>query len=99
MSARGGIRRSACLGCALACLALASPVATQVASGGSFTLDRVRIAAGGGDANGAPYSATVTTGQPEAQAPASGGTFELRGGFHTGVAQRPDVLFRNGFEN
>ena len=74
-----------------ACPVLAQP------SGGPYTLREAVIAAGGVRAAAAPFSATMTTGQPTAVTVAAG-RFRLVGGFHWPAARAPS-LFRDGFEN
>lgn len=70
-------------------LAGASVGAAQVASGGSYTLNKSVIAGGGGassDQTGALYTVNGTAGQSAAGAVASGGTYSLQSGFHTAAA-------------
>lgn len=66
----------------------------------SYDLRRDVVAAGGGRSSGGTFVLRATVGQPEAtSAAASGGTFRLRGGFWSGLAEsRPDALFADGFE-
>ena len=58
----------------------------QVAVGGTYTLDKSVIAAGGGassDATGALYTVNGTIGQSAAGAISNGGTYVLTSGFQT----------------
>lgn len=68
-------------------------------SGGTYILTKQSIAGGGGTVAAAPYVAVVTLGQAAAGS-ASGGSFQLIGGFHP--APEPavaELLFKDGFEN
>lgn len=66
------------------------------ATGGPYTLRERVISAVGARLAAAPFSATVTAGQPAAGAVAAG-RFRLVGGFHR-PALLPVPVFRDGFE-
>ncbi len=84
---RASIRTFVGVLCASLSLALASaPASAQ--SGGVFDLSWHRVANGGGSASsGGVYTLGGTFGQTDAFA-SSGGDYQLRGGFWTGVAMR-----------
>lgn len=81
-------------------LLLAAPLAlTAQSSGGSYAMPRQLIASGGARISSGSTSLTGSIGQSTA-AVATGGSYELSGGFHVRVSSPlPDALFRNGFEN
>jgi hypothetical protein len=68
-------------------------------SGGDFEIRRSTIDAGGGRSTGSNLQLIGTIGQPDAGL-ATGGTFELRGGFWAAAtpAGATDVVFSDGFE-
>jgi hypothetical protein len=68
-------------------------------AGGSYSLRKQAIAAGGGRASGGSYQLTGTVGQAVAGTTANAPT-QIQQGFHSAaaVAAQPDDLFRNGFE-
>lgn len=78
---------------------VATALAAQVPTGGSYSLPRQVIAGGGNRASGGSYVLTVTAGQ-SATGPAGAGSYALQQGFHTASTSGPlpDALFRNGFE-
>jgi hypothetical protein len=82
-----------------ASLLLASAIAAQVPSGGSYSLPKQVIGGGGTRSSGGSYVLTGTAGQ-SATGPASAGNYALQQGFHTATSSGPlpDPLFRNGFE-
>lgn len=80
---------------------LAALSAAQAQSGGTFAIPRSVVAAGGGSSTGGTFELRGTAGQAEANpAPASGGAFEVRGGFWRPgtTTPPPDDLFGDGFE-
>lgn len=82
-------------------LVLAAPLMLMAqSSGGSYALTRQLIASGGSRAVNGGAILTGSIGQ-SATAVATGGSFELSGGFHVRASgdPLPDALFRNGFEN
>ncbi|MFA5683124.1 MAG: hypothetical protein WCZ65_12040 [Lysobacteraceae bacterium] len=82
---------------------LALPAAAAMAQ---MEVDRSVIAAGGGSSSGGDFEISGTLGQHDADAlqPASGGGFELLGGFWAGLAedeggeQPGPTVFADGFE-
>jgi hypothetical protein len=73
------------------------------AQSGELRVDWASIDAGGGSSTGGIYSVSGTIAQVDADPlqPASGGNFELTGGFWAGIApqsSQPDAIFNNGFE-
>jgi hypothetical protein len=90
------LRRITCF--ALCCLGTSAAFAQS--SGGAFTITKQVIAGGGGEVQGAPYTAVVTIGQALAGTQ-SGGTFQLIGGFHAPAVALPptdDAVFKDSFE-
>ena len=80
---------------------LAASAASATPKGGELRIDWSTIDAGGGNATGGTYSISGTIGQVDADPlqPASGGAFELTGGFWVIDAAPPsDQVFRDGFE-
>lgn len=89
-----GARALLVLTCAVAMFASLGAVAQ------SYEQSRAVIAAGGGGSSGGVFVLTGTIGQAEAGPPASGGAFQLEGGFWAGSGvARGDDLFRDSFEN
>lgn len=82
-----------------AALLLAATLAAQVPTGGSYSLPRQVIGAGGERATGGSYVLVDTIGQA-ATGPASGSAYTIQQGFHAAAAAGPlpDLMFRNGFE-
>ncbi len=82
---------------------LAASTSTAFAQSSEFQIDWATIDAGGGTSSGDIYSISGTIAQIDADPlqPASGGNFELTGGFWPGIAPAvslPDPIFGNGFE-
>jgi hypothetical protein len=69
-------------------------------SGGTFEIVRSTVDGGGGRSSGGDFELVGTIAQPDADpAIATGGTFTLRGGFHTASgAPLADPIFADGFE-
>lgn len=94
-----------CLLCALLICALFTvDASTAIAqsSGGQFTITRSTIDNGGGVSVGGQFVVTGTIGQSDASVQtASGGSFDLSGGFWTrGVAvPLEELIFSDGFED
>lgn len=74
--------------------------ATGTSEAGAEALRRQVLPAGGGLSAGGPYALHGSIGQSEADPlnPASGGPYELRGGFWPSGGQQVDLLLRDGFE-
>jgi hypothetical protein len=86
---------------ALACTSVLAQALTPPA-GGSYAMRKQAIAGGGGRATGGTYVLTGTVGQALTDpAPAAGGSYTLRGGFHTPSTSspQPEITFEDGFEN
>lgn len=67
-------------------------------SGGSFSITRHSVDAGGARSSGGGFVLVGTIGQPDAAA-LQGGGFSVQGGFHRRATGAPaDALFANGFE-
>ena len=88
------MHRVLCL--AVLLLALASATAGPPSSA-SFQLPRQSLDAGAAAASSASFELSGAIGQPDANAPASGGNFTLSGGFHREAVA--DLLLRDGFES
>ena len=75
-------------------------LSAQSTSGGVYTVRKFVIAGGGGDAQGAPYRASVTVGQSAAMV-SNGGSYRLISGFHQAQTQGStvDALFCSNFED
>jgi hypothetical protein len=76
---------------------------TALAQSGELRIDWATTDAGGATSTGDIYSISGTIAQIDADPlqPASGGNFELTGGFWPGIASAvslPDPIFSNGFE-
>ncbi|HRQ65842.1 MAG TPA: hypothetical protein PKZ76_13440 [Xanthomonadaceae bacterium] len=78
---------------------LAAPGLPAQSSGGDFAITRQAIAGGGGESVGGAFAAGVTLGQYTVETQ-SGGSFDLRGGFHQPGPPLipPDPVFSDGFE-
>jgi hypothetical protein len=88
---------------AIAVLLAALSSSTALAQSGELRIDWATTDAGGGTSTGDIYSISGTIAQIDADPlqPASGGNFELTGGFWPGIAPAvslPDPIFSNGFE-
>lgn len=83
----------------IAALLLAAALAAQVPAGGTYSLPRQVVGAGGERAIGGSYVLVGTIGQP-ATGPASGSGYAIQQGFHAAApaGPLPDLMFRNGFE-
>ena len=80
----------------LVLLLSAAPVGAQ--EGGAYDLRWSIVKGASGAAAGGAVLVDHTVGQFEADQAATGGSFELTGGFWAGVEIQPDSLFANGFE-
>lgn len=105
---RFGSRHAWRLACAVALLgiALAPHAADPPAPKGTpdFALERQVIAAGGGRMDGGDFRVVGTIGQIDADVlhPASGGDFNVVGGFWAGLIEATpleEAIFANGFED
>lgn len=84
----------------LALLLAVTPLYAQF--GGDFEIVRSTLDGGGGHSSGGTFDLIGTIAQPEADPNiASGGDFSVRGGFHQADIdeKRPDLIFRDGFED
>jgi len=69
-------------------------------SSASYQIERQSLDGGGGAAASASYVLNGSIGQPDAGAPMSSTSFQLRGGFQRAVVSaRPEQIFADGFEN
>jgi len=67
-------------------------------SGGSYAIVKSTVDSGAGDSTGGTFGLRYTAGQPDANF-ASGGTYEVRGGFWGSRSNPPaDVIFADAFE-
>lgn len=82
----------------LALLLAVTPLYAQF--GGDFEIVRSTIDGGGGHSSGGAFELIGTIAQPEADPNiATGGDFSVRGGFYQAdIVERPDLIFRDGFE-
>lgn len=95
MNAPHSIARALPAAVLLALLPAAAP------AGGTFSIPRATVDAGGGRSDGGVFTLTGTIGQPDAGA-ASGGVFALSGGFWASAAPAggdADGIFKDGFES
>jgi hypothetical protein len=76
-------------------LSSSAPSTHAQSSGGGYTL-RKFVIAGGIQAQGSPFSAITTVGQPLTTL-STGGNFRLQSGFHA-RRQSVDRIFGSGFE-
>lgn len=84
--------------CLLICLLpLSAVLLANTPQGGSYTLRKQVIAAGGTTSSGGAYRLIGTVGQSVVDR-ISGGTQQIQQGFHTTGGERPDGLFNDGFE-
>ena len=88
---------------AVAAALVAGAVATadeRAPEGSTFEVTRSVIASGGDRSTGGAFDVTGTIGQFDADPlhPATGGDFQLVGGFWSAQVDRADEIFRNGFE-
>ncbi len=76
------------------------PVAAVTSSPGDYHLLAFTLDGGGGRSSGGSFAMQGTLSQPDADPlhPASGGGYSIVGGFWGGVLDRPEGLFRDGFE-
>jgi hypothetical protein len=63
----------------------------------TYQVPRQSIDAGAGRASSATYNLNGTIGQPDAGAPMTSPSYQVRGGFHV-AAPLPDRVFGDGFE-
>ena len=89
---------------ATAALVAAISSSNALAQSGELRIDWATVDAGGGISSGDIYSISGTIAQIDADPlqPASGGNFELTGGFWPGITPAvspPDPIFSNGFES
>ncbi|MCB1605687.1 MAG: hypothetical protein KDI71_01745 [Xanthomonadales bacterium] len=84
------------------CLGLLLGISVALAApAGDFELPSYTSDSGGGYSSGGVYAVQGTIAQVDADPlhPASGGPWEVVGGFWPTVAERPDDLFADGFED
>ena len=86
---------------AMALLVAARTTALAQSSGGVFEIHRVTVDNGGGRSSGGQFTLAGSIGQPDASTQtASGGRFQLRGGFWAKGDSTPphELVFADGFE-
>lgn len=90
----GRLRRAGVV--AALCLAIAAAASANPPAGGSYSLPRQVVAAGGVASSGGSYRLVGSVGQ-SVTGPTAAGATQVQQGFHAGQAG-PDELFNNGFE-